>query len=241
MLTAWVGLPDPLVAGVLAREDFDAVVLDMQHGAFDIATAIPAIAQVALAGKPAIVRIPVDQFPIASRLLDNGASGIIAPMINSKADAEAFASFAKFPPMGDRSWGPSITLNMLQVPPNDYLRDANGMALTFAMIETREAVAALDDILGVPGIDAILVGPGDLSIALSDGAHFDMAHPSVRDAMAHILSRVKAHGKKAAVFGPTPTIAAGLARDGWDLIALGTDIMQLRSGVKAVMAEYRAG
>lgn len=137
LLTAWVGLPDPLAAGVLAREGFDAVTLDMQHGSIDLADVILSIGQVALAGKPAIVRIPVDAFPIASRALDAGASAVIAPMVNSQDDAERFASFMKFPPVGARSWGPHMALALSGLGPERYLAEANAATVAIAMVETR--------------------------------------------------------------------------------------------------------
>ena len=143
LLTAWVGIPAPLVAGMLAREDFDVITLDMQHGAQDISSVTQSIALVALAGKPSLVRIPVGQFAIASRVLDVGASGVIAPMINSKTDAKAFASFMKFPPLGDRSWGPTIPLAMTGLEGNPYLKAGNHMSVAIAMVETREALDAL--------------------------------------------------------------------------------------------------
>src|SRR6188474_3177662 len=83
LLTAWCGLPDPSVAGILAREAFDAVVLDMQHGAMDFAAALQAVPLIAAAGKPALVRLPVGDFASASRFLDAGGTGVIAPMINT--------------------------------------------------------------------------------------------------------------------------------------------------------------
>ena len=104
--TAWCGIPEPAIAGLLAREDFDAVTLDMQHGGIDFSTALRAIPLVAAAGKPSAVRIPVGDFAAASRLLDAGASAVIAPMINTIEDARRFGSFMKYPPLGERSWGP---------------------------------------------------------------------------------------------------------------------------------------
>ncbi len=234
LLTAWTGIPDPLLAGLLARESFDTVTLDMQHGAQDIASVTLGIGMVSAAGKPTIVRIPVGQFPIASRVLDLGASAVIAPMINSKADAEAFASFVKFPPMGDRSWGPAVTMSMLPgMTGPDYLKSGNGMHLSLAMIETREALAALDDILAVPGIDAVFVGPSDLSIALTRGAEVDPTRKDVADALAHVAARAKAHGKLATCFAPRPEDVPHLAKAGYSLMAISTDFMQLRAGARA--------
>jgi 4-hydroxy-2-oxoheptanedioate aldolase len=241
LITAWTGIPDPLLAGVLAREEFDAVVLDMQHGAHDIHSIIPSIAQVALAGKPAIVRIPVGQFETASRALDLGASGIIAPMINCVEDARLLAAYTKYPPVGERSWGPAITLGLTGHQPSDYLKAANSLHVTIAMVETREALAALDDILSVDGIDGVLVGPSDLSIALSNGGHVDQTHADVFSALDHVLKRCRHHKKAATVFAPTGPMAHKLAKDGFDLLSLGTDIMQVRTGVKATIEAYRKG
>ena len=174
---AWVGMNEPAVAEALAREAFDAVVLDMQHGALDFAGASRAILAVALAGKPAIVRVPVGEFPLASRLLDAGAAGIIAPMINSRDDARRLVAFTKFLPLGERSWGPRAVLPLSGLDAPAYLAAANAMTQTIAMIETRAALEALDDILGVEGVDGVFIGPSDLSIALSDGREGRAARP----------------------------------------------------------------
>ena len=106
VLSAWVGVNDAAVAEALARESFDAVTLDLQHGGVDFVGAAQAILAVALAGKPTIARIPVGDFALASRLVDAGAAAVIAPMIDDAATARRFAEHVKFPPLGQRSWGP---------------------------------------------------------------------------------------------------------------------------------------
>ena len=169
LFCAWVGMNEPAVAEALAREAFDAVVLDMQHGAFDFVGASRAILSVALAGKPTIVRVPVGEFSLASRLLDAGAAGIIAPMVNSRDDARRLVAFTKFLPLGERSWGPRAVLPLSGFDAPAYLAAANGMTQTIAMIETRAALDALDEILAVEGVDGVFIGPSDLSIALNDG------------------------------------------------------------------------
>lgn len=239
LLTAWVGMPDPLVASELAREDFDAITLDMQHGANDIQSVMLGTAYVLLAGKPTIVRIPVGQFALASRVLDFGVAGVIAPMINSKDDAKTFASFMKFPPVGERSWGPTIAMSLSGQTGDDYLKRANKISVAIAMVETREALAAVDDIVSTKGIDAIFVGPSDLSIALSNGKNVNPARADVQDALMHVLARCKAHGKAACCFAPSPDAARDLAKKGFDLMAIGTDFGQLRSGARAQIETAR--
>jgi 4-hydroxy-2-oxoheptanedioate aldolase len=239
VLTAWCGIPEPAIAGILAREAYDAVTLDMQHGLYDLAAVVRAIPLIAAAGKPAMARIPVGEFQTASKLLDAGASGIIAPMINSVADARRFASFMKLPPVGERSWGPLFSILLSGMQPADYLKQANDFSLAFAMIETREALAAIDDILAVPGVDAIFMGPSDLSITLSRGETLNLTGAEVEKALDHALARAKAARKIAAAYAPTGERAAEFARRGFSFIALGSDTVSLRAGAQAALKAAR--
>jgi 4-hydroxy-2-oxoheptanedioate aldolase len=239
LLTAWCGLPEPSVPGLLAREAFDAVVIDMQHGAVDFAAALQSIPLISAAGKPALIRIPVGDFAYGSRLLDAGASGLIAPMINTIEDARRFAAFTKFPPMGERSWGAHGALVLSGLQSNDYLRHANGSTASFAMVETREALNIIDDILAVPGIDGIFIGPSDLSIALSHGKELNPVSAEVDQALDHALSRASAANKFAAVYAVSPQRAAELARKGFHMVSITSDISMLRAGAQAALATAR--
>ncbi|MGO4526856.1 HpcH/HpaI aldolase/citrate lyase family protein [Microvirga sp. 2MCAF35] len=240
VLTAWCGMPDPSVAGVLAREDFDAVVLDLQHGSIDFTAALQAVPLVAAAGKPALVRIPVGDFASASRFLDAGVSGVIAPMINTIEDARRFAGFMKFPPVGERSWGAYGALSLTGLEPGAYLQQANDLTVSFAMVETREALAIIDDILAVPGIDGIFIGPSDLSIALSGGKSVNPAGAEVEKALEHALARVKAAGKVAAIYAVTGARAAELSAKGFHMVSIGSDTSMLKAGAHAALAAARA-
>ncbi len=239
-ISAWCGIPEPSVAATLAREGFDAVTLDMQHGAVDFAAAVRAIPLVAAADKPALVRVPVGDFATASRLLDAGASGIIAPMVNTVDDARRFGAFMKYPPLGERSWGPQGAVALSGLSPDAYFAQANSVSAAFAMVETREALAIVDDILNVPTIDGIFIGPSDLSIALSNGARNDPASSEVATALAHALDRARAAGKLIAVYAATGERAAEFASLGFHLIAVGADTNFLRAGAQAALAAARA-
>ena len=236
---AWCGLPDPAIAGLLAREGFDAVVIDLQHGAIDFAATLRAIPLVAAAGKPALVRIPVGEFATASRLLDAGASAVIAPMINGVEDARRFGSFVKYPPLGQRSWGPHGAVPLSGLEPKNYFAQANGFSLAFAMVETREALAAVDDILAAPEIDGIFVGPSDLSIALSNGAENNPTGPEASAALEHALARAKAAGKFSGVYAPSGERGGELAKKGFDLVSIGTDTSFLRAAAQAALKAAR--
>lgn len=234
-LAAWCGLPDPSVPALLAREAFDAVVLDMQHSVIDFSTAVRAIPLIAAAGKPAIVRIPVGEFATSSRLLDAGASGVIAPMVNTVNDARQFADFMKYPPLGQRSWGPHGALAVTGLQPSAYFRSANTLTLALAMVETREALAVIDDILAVPGIDGIFIGPADLSIGLSGGEELNPTSPAVEKALDHAVARSRAAGKVAGIFASSGERAAQLYERGFHLISVSNDAGLLRDGAAAAL------
>lgn len=236
VFTIWCGLPEPLIAGTLAQEPgYGCVTLDLQHGAMDLAAAIRAIPLVAAAGKPSLPRIPVGEFQTASRLLDAGAAGIIAPMINSVQDARAFVAATKYPPVGGRSWGPHAAVPLSGLGPAEYFAAANDLTVTFAMIETREALAQVDAILAVDGIDALFIGPYDLSIGLSGGGAIDPDGPETSQAIQHALTRAKAAGKRAGIYAATGERAGHFANLGYDLIAIGTDAVFLREGAASML------
>jgi 4-hydroxy-2-oxoheptanedioate aldolase len=241
LITGWATIPDPLVAAHLAQEDLDAVCLDMQHGHFDVRSAILAIAQILMAGKPAIVRVPVRDFPTASRMLDAGASGIIAPMINSADDARLLVEYTKFAPQGGRSWGPALALAHNGYTAGEYLKLANARTVVLAMIETREALDAIDDILAVDGIDGAFVGPTDLSLSLAGGANVDATRADVDEQLTFVAGRCKAHNKAVSAFAIPNSKARDLIARGFNLIAIGTDAIQLRQSTKELLAAARAG
>jgi 4-hydroxy-2-oxoheptanedioate aldolase len=239
LFSAWVGVNEPTVAELLAREGYDTVTLDMQHGAIDVAGAMRGIGAVALAGKPAIVRIPIGDFATASRVIDAGAAAVIAPMINNAADARRFADFMKYPPVGQRSWGPRAALTHSGYIGPAYLHSANAITLAIAMVETAEALDALDEILGTPGIDGVFIGPSDLSIALHRGALVDPHGADIDALLTRVVARAKAHGKFAGTFCFDGKRAKELAGRGYSLCSVSTDQLLLRAAARAELAAAR--
>ena len=239
-LCAWVTMSEPAVAEALAREAFDAVALDMQHGAIDFASAVRSILSVALAGKPTIARVPIGEFALASQLLDAGASGILAPMINSGDDARRLVEFVKFPPLGQRSWGPRTALALSGLSAPAYLKEANAISQAIAMIETRAALDALDDILSVEDLDGVYVGPSDLSIALSGGASVEPRSAAVMSEARRVVERAKAHGKYAAMFCFDGADARAMLALGYRLCTIGSDQALLRAAAQSELAAARA-
>lgn len=238
---AWCSTSDPAVLDCLLREDFDCAVLDWQHGFHTFSTIQSSITLAHAANKAAMVRIGIGDFAEAARFLDWGASGIVAPMINSVADARQFVDFVKYPPLGGRSWGPSRAVGLTGLSAVNYLKQANTATLAIAMIETREALAALDDILAVDGIDGVLVGPSDLSIALTKGETVDANHPLVDAALTHIVNRTRAAGKIACAFCLDGARAGEMGKRGYHLSTIGSDTMLIRMVGKSEIAKARVG
>lgn len=241
LFTGWSSLPDPLLAGALAATDFDAVTLDMQHGGHSDDSVLRSIGPVIQNGAHPIVRIPVGRFDMASRALDFGAEAVIAPMINSLADARAFAAFMKFPPLGERSWGPTRAMSFRgTADANGFFHAANNDTLSIAMVETMESLEIAGDILALPGIDGVFVGPSDFSIAWSGGTLVNPRHEGMTDILRDIAARAQAAGKFAASFGMDAAHAKFLAGLGYRLIAISTDTGCLAAGANAMVTEAKS-
>jgi 4-hydroxy-2-oxoheptanedioate aldolase len=236
VFSAWCSLPYPIVAELLGRDGFAAVTLESQHGLWDVSSLLTGVAAVRQSGAAPVVRVPVGDFALASRALDFGAEGIIAPMINTAADARAFAAAAKYPPVGERSWGPHRATSLAGLSDQTvYLREANDHVITLAMIETRTALGNLAAIIGTNGIDGLFLGPSDLSIALSDGKTLNPLAPEVDRELDRIVAATQKEGKIAGAFCHTAERAAALAKRGVRFLAVMSDMAMLRAGAAAAL------
>jgi len=240
LVTAWSGVPDALTVEILAAQAFDAVTLDMQHGGHNEDSVLRSIVPVQRAGRPAIVRIPVGRFDMSSRALDFGAEAVIAPMINSVDDARRFAASMKYPPLGERSWGPTYAF-----PRHgkgtfaEWLAESNERTMAIAMVETRAALECLDGILETPGIDGIFVGPSDFSIAWSHGKTINQGLEDMMEAIADIAKRTRQAGKHAAIFLSDPAVARRQADMGFQLFATGSEHMLISRGAQGLLGAIK--
>ncbi len=240
LFTAWSGVPDALTVEIIAKQGFDAVTLDMQHGGHHEDSVLRGLVPVLAANKPALVRIPVGRFDMASRALDFGAEAVIAPMVNSVADARLFAASMKYPPMGERSWGPTYAFPRHGKGDHaEWLRDSNQRTMAFAMVETRAAFEALDGILDTPGIDGIFVGPSDFSIAWSNGTTINSTLESMMETVASIAERTRKAGKHAATYVIEPAVAGRMVAMGYRLLAMGSDHTLISLGAKTLLKSMR--
>jgi 4-hydroxy-2-oxoheptanedioate aldolase len=183
-----------------------------------------------------IVRVPWLEPGIVMKTLDAGAYGVICPMVNTREDAQKLVAWTNYAPRGTRSFGP---VRALLYGGADYPAAANDTIVRFAMIETAQALDNLDAILSVEGLDAIYIGPSDLSLALGCRPVFDDVDPPVAQAIAHILERAKAHGVQAGVHNGRPDVARARVAMGFRFVTVGSDARLLAAGSQQILAAMR--
>src|SRR5580692_10435054 len=204
-LNGWLCLPASFSAEVMAGQGWDSLTIDLQHGLIDYQVAVGMLQAISGGRATPLVRIPWLDPAIIMKVLDAGAYGVICPMINSSEETEKFVAACRYPPAGIRSFGP---LRARVYAGSDYFKEANRTILTIAMIETRSALEHLDEILSVPGLDGIYVGPSDLSIALGLAPTLDSKEETVNRAIKQIVEAVKAKN----LFAGIHTNSAAYAR-----------------------------
>lgn len=219
----WSGFRDPQVAGAIARQPFDVIVLDAQHGFHDDGSLLACIKEVLSAGKSPIVRLPLNRWDLCEKVLDYGALGVAAPMINTKADAQAFARSANYPSVGQRSYAPRYAADTFGLDTGAYQRATLDCTFAFAQIETQEAYDNLDDILAVEGIDGILMGPSDFSISVGKTLEPDSYGPATVELVKDVAQRTLAAGKIPTCFTNSVEHANLCAGFGYKLISITMD------------------
>ena len=239
VICGWLLLPDTLTAEIMARQGYDIVTIDLQHGLLDYQKALSMLQ--AMNGSPAIpfARVPWLDPAIIMKLLDAGILGIICPMINNADEARRLASYVRYPPLGERSFGPARAGFIVDP---DYGSKANDMIQCLAMIETAEGYRNLEEILAVAGIDGVYIGPIDLTLGLYGNdlpIGIDREEPEMLEAIERILKTAHAAGKKAGIHCGTPEYAARMAKLGFDLVALSTDLGLFSAASKAGLEAAR--
>jgi 4-hydroxy-2-oxoheptanedioate aldolase len=236
-VNGWLAIPNSFCAEVMALQGWDTLTIDLQHGLIDAAALVPMLQAIQATPTMPIVRVPWLEPGIIMKTLDAGAQGLICPMVNTREDAQRLVQYARYAPQGGRSFGP---VRAGLVHGADYATAANANTLVFAMIETAQALDNLDAILEVEGIDAVYIGPSDLSLSLGCTPVFDDVEPKVAQAIDHILARAHAHGLKAGVHNGRTDVARARAAKGFDFVTVSSDARILIAGSQQILKEMKA-
>src|SRR5262245_39123466 len=189
----WLSLASITAARFLARSGFAWLTVDMDHSLVDWETATHMFAGIADAGCTALARVPSNRHENIKRVLDNGAHGIVVPMVNSRAEAQEAVAAALYPPAGDRSVGGSVHALNFGTTATDYYAHANDELLIVLQCEHIRSVENADAIFAVPGIDAIFVGPNDLAASMRSKEGRPPSAEATSQAMKHILDTCRKH------------------------------------------------
>lgn len=238
-LNAWLSIGSSFTAEIMAAQGYDSVTVDLQHGALDYSHALVMLQAIGASGVVPLARVPWLEPGIIMKVLDAGAYGVICPMINTAEEAARFVRFVRYPPAGERSFGPTRAAIAAGT---GYAVEANATILALAMIETAEAMDNLDEIAATPGLDGIYVGPADLSASLSKGTLLpavDREEPEIVAALQSILHSCKKHGLRVGIHCGSPDYAVRAVAWGFDLATVSSDVRIFSGAAAASVARFR--
>lgn len=238
VLNGWCSIGNAFTAEIMAAQGYDSVSIDIQHGALDYSSALLMFQAMRGSGVVPMARVPWLDPASIMKALDAGAMGIICPMINSRAEAEEFVSYMRYPPLGQRSFGP--TRAAIAMP--GYGTKMNNAVLAFAMIETGAGVKNLQEIASTPGLDGIYVGPADLTLGTQEGRlppGFDREEPEMIEIIQHIAKVCAANRIRACLHCGTPEYAAKAIGWGYSLTTVAGDARLLAAAAGESVARFR--
>lgn len=236
-VNVFLTIPSSFPAEIMASLDWDAITVDMQHGVTDYQSALHMMQAAARYDPSPMVRVPWNDPAIIMKSLDAGAYGVICPMINTRNECERFVGACRYAPAGYRSTGPVRASFYAGA---DYHDHADTTVLTFAMIETQEAVDNLDAICTVPGLDAVYIGPSDLSVSIGKGPGGDQRDPEVMERIDATLEATKRHGIKAGIHTMTAAYAAEMVAKGFDLVTLSSDFRLMMAAAGDILSDFNS-
>ena len=230
IINSWLAIPSSFSAEVMANQGWDSLTIDMQHGLIDYPNAVSMLQAISTTETTPMARVNWNEPGQIMKVLDAGCYGIICPMVSNRKEAEKFVQACQYPPKGYRSFGP---VRASIYGGDDYAKNADEEILKLAMIETKEALEKLDEILDTPHLDGIYVGPADLSLAIGEEPGFD--RPENTKAYKEIL-RILESAKKRNLFtglhNGTPEYAQKMLNIGFNLVTVGSDSRYIAAGAK---------
>ena len=234
----WVMSADPLVAEAIGCAGFDWGVIDMEHAPLDVMGVVHLLQAVAGTKMLPVVRVPWNDAVVVKRVLDAGATTLMFPMVQTAAEAERAVSATRYPPEGVRGVAGMSRGSRFGSSPH-YLKTAHQHIGVIVQLESPGAIQQLEAIAKVKGVDALFIGPADLSAAM--GHLGEPTHPAVMDLMAQAVQRCKALGMPVGTLGDTPELVAQYRATGFDFVAIGSDLGLMMRSARAALAALRTG
>jgi 2-keto-3-deoxy-L-rhamnonate aldolase RhmA len=234
----WIMSASPLLAEAAGMAGFDWAVLDMEHTPLDLMDLVHLMQAVAGTAMVPVVRVPWNERVIVKRVLDAGAQTLLFPFVQNAAEATEAVAATRYPPAGVRGMAGMGRASRFGTVP-DFFKTANTQIGVIVQLETNEAIANLEAIASVPGVDALFVGPGDLSGTM--GHVGQLTHPAVLDAMADAARRARAVGKRIGSVGGTPEVVSQYRALGYDYVAVASDLGLFMRTAQATLKAIRGG
>jgi 4-hydroxy-2-oxoheptanedioate aldolase len=233
----WLSISHGFPAEVMARQGFDALWIDMQHGTTEMNEGWPMLQAISQTDTGPGVRVPWNAPATLMQALALGADGIIVPLVNTAADAAKAVAACRYPPVGMRSSGPGRALHYGGT---DYVTHANDEIVVMAMIATKEGLANLDTICATPGLDAVYIGPADLSFAPGLAPRGDNPDPVHMATCDQSRAAAHQHGIKAVMHCASAAFAAGAVKRGFDMVMLTSDLASMIAGARRQLDALQA-
>ena len=238
IINSWLAIPSSFSAEVMSNQGWDSLTIDMQHGLIDYPNAVSMLQAISTTETTPMARVNWNEPGQIMKILDAGCYGIICPMVSNSKEAEKFIQACQYPPKGYRSFGP---IRASIYGGSDYAKHADEEILKLAMIETKEALEKLDEILDTPNLDGIYVGPADLSLAINEEPGFD--RPENTKAYKEILRILEAAKKRnlfAGLHNGTPEYAQKMLDKGFNLVTVGSDSRYIAAGAKTDLQKLKS-
>ena len=232
----WISSASAVVAEAIGCCGFDWGVVDMEHAPLDVPGVLQLLQALSSTKMVPVVRVPWNDIVVVKRVLDAGATTVLFPFVQSADEARRAVAAMRYPPEGVRGVAGMSRASRYGSTPN-YLKTANSQVGAILQLETLQALEQLEAIAAVPGVDAVFIGPADLSASM--GQVGNLTHPSVMDAMSKAVQRCKAIGMPIGTLGTTPEVVAQYRASGFDFIAVSSDIGFIMRGAQAALAALR--
>ena len=237
IINSWLSLPSSFSAEVMAHQGWDSCTIDMQHGVIDYPNALNMLQALSTTNVTPLARVNWNEPGQIMKILDAGCYGIICPMVSNRKEAENFVRACLYPPKGFRSFGP---VRGLLYGGMDYAKNADNEILKLAMIETKEALGKLDEILDTPNLDGIYIGPADLSLAIGEEPGFDKDEDSnVYIQIMKILKAAKKRNLLAGIHNGSTEYAQKMISKGFNLVTVGSDQRFMSAGARTAVQKIK--